>query len=339
MKTKQFLSLILLLSIYSCSIFKGKGELVGISIKYDKKADINYGKKFYLQVIGEYSSGKTRNISNKDGLTLKVKGADYKNQKIKIISHPTEFKSDVISANATYVYDGKSFSDSVKIPFNYKGAVELFFNGKNGTNGSDGSNGGTAWIWRFGKNGSHGEVGSDGLQGHELSIYVWKEGLLYHLMVEDLTDNKTFYYKANNSTSFYKFSSIGGKAGDGGDGGNGGDGKHGVVKDEKTKKAGYGGDAGNGANGGNGGQGGNVRVFIHPTAIAFKDFIKISNFAGTGGKAGVGGKAGKAGTPLQGNTKPEEGKAGKNGLKGLDGKLGDINSKEVTEFDFESLKN
>jgi hypothetical protein len=337
-KNLFFLSLIVLL-VSGCAIFKGKGKFTHISFKYDLNAQINYGKSFPLKVMANYANGKTKNISSKSDLKVKVRGARYSNEKIVIGNYPQKFKEDVIYFKATYAVNDKFYTDSIKIPFNYLGGVKLSFQGNNGAGGEKGGRGKTSVLFRHGKDGESGGNGADGGIGDDLSVYVWKENNLFMIKVYNMVSDKSFFYKAKDKTSFFKLLVYGGSGGEGGNAGNGGDGKNGVKKDEKIKKPGQGGNGGNGGNGGAGGQGGSVYAFVHPSAASFKEKIQVLNNGGVGGKAGSFGKGGDAGSPLEGQDTPSNGNNGVVGINGMGGSSGDVISIEVQDFDIEDVKN
>lgn len=338
---KQFVFLFLLsVLISACAIFKGgKKEVTDISIEYDKTKAINYGYKLPIKIIANYSNGKQKDVTSKDELTVKIKGAKYTRGAIYCYSNPSSFQSDTIFLDATYQKDDKTFTKSLVLPFNYKGSLNFKYNGASGDKGETGRKGSTSLIFRNGKAGGAGLAGYDGAVGHDLTVFIWKEVTLYYIKIYDMTADKTYYYKANDNTTSYSFNVNGGQGGQGGDGGEGGDGKDGKATEKKTKLPGNGGDGGIGGPGGNGGKGGNIYIFIHPNAAAFQNKITTNNNGGAAGSGGNGGKGGKAGTPLEGQSAKSAGYNGAKGINGLTGANGDVINIEIQQFDTEDAKN
>jgi len=339
MKKIIFLVSLSVLIISSCKIFKGGKTLTHISFQVDLNKPINYGYKLPIKTIANYSNGKTKEITSKSDLTIKITGAKYEKGLIYCNSNPTSFQRDTIDISATYIKDNKDYTVSLLIPFNYKGAVNFNFNGKNGTNGATGSKGGSTIIFRNGKDGGIGSDGGDGELGHDITMFVWKEASLYYIKINDMTDDKTYYYKANDLTQAYNIYVAGGSGGQGGQGGKGGNGRDGKKTEKRTKLPGNGGDGGQGGNGGNGGKGGNVYIFIHPNATNFQQKITTNNIGGNPGLGGLGGKAGRGGTPLEGQSPTKNGNVGLNGSSGLQGAPGDVINIEIQAFDIDDVKN
>jgi hypothetical protein len=324
--------------VNSCSIFKKKGSINDIKIIYDNAQDINYGKKVKFKIIANYSSGKSKNIIGKKGVTINVLGASYNKDYFILPKYPSQLNDDIVYVSASYSINDKTYKDSIAIPYNYKGKVLLEFNGENGINGSDGKDGKRSLIFKDGNHGSDGANGANGTVGHDLQVYVWKENQMYFIKVIDMTNNNTYFYKANEKTLSYYFYVNGGSGGNGGKGGDGGNGKDAVKTEKKVKSAGIGGNGAKGGNGGNGAKGGNVYVFIHPNAKNFKSKIVIYNYGGKAGKAGAGGKAGTAGKDLDGQISKKNGKPGTSGVMGIEGTSGDVISIEIMEFDINDIK-
>ena len=339
MKKSIILFALISITLIGCKVFKGGKQLTQLSFEYNQNANVNYGSVFPIKVLANYSNGKTKDITSKSDLTINISGAKYQKGKVYCNRYPKNFEKDTIKIDATYRKDDKEYKQSLIIPFNYKGKVDLFFNGQKGANGATGSKGGVTLLFRNGKEGGAGDDGLDGERGHDITTFIWSEGELYFIKVYDMTDDVSYFFKANSNTLAYNINAIGGQGGDGGKGGNGGDGRDGKKTEKKTKLPGDGGNGGVGGNGGNGGVGGNIYIFIHPNAANFKSKIYTNNSGGQAGKAGKGGRAGKGGTPLEGQSATTDGVAGANGNPGLFGANGDVINIEIQEFDIEDVKN
>jgi hypothetical protein len=334
---------VLVVLISACSIFKGGNKTVtSISIQYDVTKPINYGYRLPIKVIANFSNGKTKDVTSKNDLSITVKGAKYTNGIIYCNSNPIGFQKDTIYLNASYTRNEKKYVQSLILPFNYKGGINLNHNGSKVGNAIDGEKAGTSLFFKHGKKGDVGLDGRAGGVGHDLTVFIWQELSLYYLKVYDMTTDKTYYYKANNNTKSYNFNICGGKGGQGGSGGQGGEGKDGTKTETKTKLPGTGGDGGNGGAGGNGGKGGSIYIFIHPSATGFQNKIYTNNIGGTAGKGGAGGKGGLSGTPLETLSKKNTVNNGRNGVDGIDGLIGasgDVINIEIQQFDIQEAKN
>ncbi len=328
--------LILLFYIIPTQIFaKHNPELV---LEYDSARPINYGYSFDIKILLKFSNGKTKNITRKKKLSIEVDGAELSRQTIKIPHYPTSFQEDIITIKAKYNHKSKIISNEWKIPYDYRGELIINFSGERGANGSKGSNGNTSMLLRHGKEGDNGLNGEDGENGNDISIYIWKEKDLFFVKVINVKTEKSYFFKANDITSFVKFISNGGNGGSGGDGGNGGNGKNGELKDSKKRNPGSGGNGGNGGDGGTGGKGGNIYIFIHPTAQLIESKIQVFNQGGNGGNGGDAGKGGIAGKPLEGQSQPSNGNPGVPGNGGYGGLQGDVVHIEVLNFNIEEIK-
>lgn len=303
---------------------KKLGEPVGIEVRYSEDAKINYGHNFKISTYLKYSKGGEKDISSKSDLSYMVSGATIYNSKIRLNGYPTAFTKDTIFVTATYTKKELNFSTKKSIPFNYKGDLELKFNGQDGDQGESGSDGGTALLFRDGKDGDEGLSGGQGENGHDITVHIYKksENNLYYIRVTDLNSSKMFYYKTKDVGYAIKFYVNGGKGGGGGTGGDGGSGKDGKKTEKKTKRAGDGGNGGNGGIGGTGGNGGSVYVFIHPSAAEIQSKMTANASGGYPGDAGAGGKAGSPGTPLEGQEAASPGLEGAVGTVGAMGAVG-----------------
>lgn len=332
----QPLIICLCLLLNACGT-KKLGEPVGIEIRLSKDAQINYGHSFRLSTYLKYSKGGEKDISSKSGLDYIVKGAQYSSGKVSIDKYPVSFRKDTIFVTATYVKKELNFTTQKAIPFNYKGDLELSFNGTDGEEGTKGSDGGTALLFRDGKDGDDGYSGSDGTNGHDITVHIYKnaEDDLYYMRVTDLNSSKMFFYKTKDVGYPIKFHVNGGKGGRGGSGGDGGSGKDGKSTDKKTKRPGNGGNGGNGGIGGSGGSGGSVYVFLHPSAADIQSRITAISQGGYPGDAGAGGKAGSPGTPLEGQDPAEPGIEGSAGSVGAMGASGMGVQFSVEDFDID----
>lgn len=317
MRTKSTLIFCLSLFLLSCGT-KKLGEPVGIELRYDKDAQINYGHSFKVSTFLKYSKGSEKDISEKSGIEYVVKGAKGSGNKISIDAYPLTFRKDTIFVTASYIKKDLNFTTTRAIPFNYKGDLELAFNGAQGEQGESGSDGGTALLFRDGRDGDPGLNGSNGENGHDITAHIYRnpENQLYYIRVTDLNTSKMFFYKTKDVGYPIKFFVNGGKGGSGGTGGEGGTGKDGKTTEKKTKLPGDGGNGGDGGMGGHGGSGGSVYVFIHPSAKEIQSRITAFATGGYPGDAGAGGKAGSPGSSLEGQDEASP------GIEGLPGSIG-----------------
>lgn len=338
---KSFVSglftLFLLLVLSGCGNSKYRGTPTEIQVIPDKNAHINYGYTFKLRTFLIYSSGDRKEITGKVGLEINVKDTHNNGEYVTINGYPKSFLSDSLEVSAVYTKRKFTFSKQAKIPFNYKGDINVQLSAGEGFKGEDGSNGRTALLFRHGKDGDNGTAGGPGENGHDLSVHIYKDesSQLYFIRVTDVTTSMMYYYKTKDLGYGLGFTVAGGYGGSGGDGGSGGSGKDGTQTEEKTKSPGSGGDGGSGGAGGHGGDGGTVYVFVHPSAKDFVRQISMVNIGGPGGVGGSGGAGGKAGTPLEGQTANTEGAGGNGGAGGLFGVQGSPIQISVEDFDID----
>jgi hypothetical protein len=326
----------LLCTLNSCRILKGGKKPVRLELRYSPEAFINYGYSFNLEAYVIYSNGKEKEVTGKDGFSLQIVGATYSSGMVVIENYPRTVSENIIKITGKYVNDDANLIHAIDIPFNYKGVVTVFLGGSVGSQGIPGADGGTALLLRDGKTGEPGMPGGRGSDGHNLTVYIWKDNLeFYRIKVLDLTTNQTYYYKTNNPDYGFTFDVSGGRGGTGGTGGAGGNGKDGVSTDKKTKLPGNGGTGGAGGVGGQGGNGGNVYVFIHPNAAPIESKISAYLYGGQGGYGGDGGKGGRGGSPLEGQAAGATGSGGSGGLGGMPGNPGTVFQVLVENFDVE----
>lgn len=322
--------------IVSCSIFKSNKKIVRVEIVHDETANINYGHDFNVNVYAVFDNGKRKNITGKSELEINVKGGNFEDDMVRIDAYPTNWKADTVHIEAVYKTEIDTFAHEVRIPFNYKGEINLDFSGQAGAKGSNGTNRGTPLVFRDGNDGEDGEQGADGKPGNDLAVLVWKDTSdgKYRIKITNLMTNTNYYYTYLYTGSPFIIMANGGVGGEGGNGGDGGTGKDGVVKDNKDKRPGDGGNGGNGGTGGSGGSGGTVYLTFHPNAIALRDKITVHNFGGDGGQGGLAGEAGKPGDPAEGQ---DNGEPGTEGIPGIMGQMGSIGQTVilVETFDFE----
>jgi hypothetical protein len=335
-KSIQISALLLIFVLSGCALLKGNKKPVKLVLRYSSEANINYGSSFNLETFIIYSNNKEKEVTGKDELTIGISGASYrKNGTVSIDSYPTKLSSNTISVSASYVKEDISLQTQIDIPFNYKGNIQLHFDGRDGEKGTTGDKGSTALLFRDGKEGGVGGNGTSGSSGDNLTVYVWKDSVdFYFFKVQNLKTSVTYIYKIKDRGYSFSLNATGGQGGKGGEGGNGGDGKDGSVSDDKVKDPGDGGKGGMGGNGGNGGNGGDVYVFIHPNAADIQPRVTTSNYGGTAGAGGDGGKGGKAGTPATGQTAASDGTAGASGTGGYSGSNGNFQVL-VEAFDIE----
>lgn len=334
---KRFVPIVLILFIVSgCAIFKGDKKPVELRFSYNNAAYINYGYSFELRSTLIYNSGKEKDVTNKDELSVNVAGASYYNGKVYIEQYPKKLSSNIIKASASYSKDEVSLSTSIAIPFNYLGAVQLDFSGDQGSSGSKGEKGSTPLLFRDGTSGGTGGQGGDGSPGDNLTVYVWKDSIdFYFIKVTNLTSGENYIYKIKNNGFGFLFNVNGGQGGTGGEGGDGGNGKDGSSNNNKVKVPGNGGSGGMGGVGGTGGKGGSVYIFIHPNAAEIQSLFVVYNYGGPYGIGGKGGDGGNGGRPLEGQTAGTNGSKGAGGLNGYSGTNGDVVQVIVEEFDIE----
>lgn len=313
------------------------GTPTGIKIRVPANAKINYGYAFDVQVFMQYSSGKEKDISEKSGLSISAPGFENRGNTIEVPLYNSKRWLDIIQVKATYTKKDQTFSDQISVPFNYKGKLELPFNGQNGDEGNEGSDGGTALLFRHGKDGDDGYAGSPGMKGHDLTMHVYRVDSLniYRIRIMDLETNQTYYYQNRDEGFGIQLISRGGNGGIGGSGGEGGPGKDGVKTEKKTKSPGAGGDGGDGGIGGAGGSGGDLYLFVHENAKEIVSRITFVNLGGYGGEGGAGGNGGKAGTPLEGQDAPANGSPGNVGYTGPNGLPGNPIHVSIENFEID----
>ncbi len=331
---KKFILLLLIpFLIQSCGLyFKNKTPK---SIRVEAEIDaVNYGIPIPYRVYAVYSNGKTWNISNHDDLAIHIKGGSVDKRNIIPIQYPTTINDSIVEVDFTFTPKQKSFNTQLTIPFNYKGTINLDFNGANGAAGETGKKGKWNSLTRNGKAGENGGDGNFGENGNDLVIHVWQEKNYYHIRIQNLTSNQTYRYKTNQNTDKIIINARGGNGGDGGDGGKGGDGKDGEIKKGKTKPAGDGGNGGDGGQGGNGGHGGNVFVYIHENAIGFQNIMTFNTNGGIKGEGGNGNTGGDPGKALPNSKTALKGGNGNDGYEGIDGNITPLAAFEITTFEF-----
>lgn len=336
-KLNRFVLMLLLIFIAtSCAVFQGNKKPVGLELRYNKAAFINYGYAFEVNSILMYSNGKEKDVTGKDELKITVQGGSYNRGWVSIEQYPKKLSSNLIRISATYIKDKTNLTQTIEIPFNYKGDVELNFKGRQGSSGEKGTKGSTPLLFRDGNTGGDGGLGGDGFPGDNLTVYVWKDsGDFYFIKVNNLSTSQNYIYKIKNEGYGFKFNVNGGQGGTGGDGGDGGDGKDGSNNNNKLKAPGNGGPGGTGGMGGTGGNGGSVYIFVHPNASEIQSKFAVYNFGGSGGNGGDGGNGGKAGRPLEGQAAGNAGAKGQNGSGGYNGSNGDVFQIIVEAFDIE----
>ena len=326
------------LILTACATMKGGKKAKELRIDYNSAAEINYGYTLQVDFYAVYANGKDKKLTHKSDLKIEVTGATYSDGQLYIEGYPEQFGRDVIDLRATYSGKDDSLVKEISIPFNYRGPLKLIFTGDAGTDGKKGSKGGMEMVFRNGLNGGDGTDGAQGRDGHNLSVYIWKDESTqqYKIRVNNLEDQKSYYYNYLDSGAGITIDVSGGAGGTGGKGGDGGDGKDGRITDKKTKEPGSGGNGGNGGNGGQGGNGGMVYLFIHPNAAELQNRIAIYNFGGAGGAGGPAGDPGKAGKPLEGQEAKADGTTGLPGEPGPSGSQGNATTISIEAFDPEN---
>ena len=334
---KSLVAVLFIILLLSACSDKNLGTPTGIVVQPAENAEINYGHRFKVETYMTYDSGKRKLLNSKKDIEFIVKGGEVKGEMISVPSYPTSFQPDTIYVTARYARKDLNFETNKAIPYNYKGNLEMRFNGESGEGGADGSDGNTPLLFRDGKDGDDGSDGGLGNPGHDLSIHVYKveKTGLYHIRVMDVTTSKFYFFRYKDSGFPIKIYVEGGNGGVGGDGGDGGDGKDGKKTEKKEKDPGAGGNGGIGGNGGTGGTGGTVFLFVHPNANGVQKKFVVSNIGGSGGAGGKGGKAGKAGDPLEGQEQPSDGLPGAEGHEGLIGDPGQPVQISVEDFDID----
>ncbi|MEO9533053.1 MAG: collagen-like protein [Crocinitomicaceae bacterium] len=331
-----FISFLFTLILSSCGTAR-LGAPQEISIKYDTKKDVHYGKTIPFSVYVKYEKGATKDVTKKSETTYVIEGGRISGEQIIVEDRPLSFEVDKVVVKATYTLKDEKLEKTITIPFNYKGDLIIDFSGEDGMDGEDGKNRGSALLSRDGKDGDDGGDGENGGDGNTISAYIYKDTInhFYKIKVSNIDDGKNYYYKTKDFSHKIKFLADAGHGGDGGDGGNAGDGKDAKVKEDKTKDAGDGGDGGNGGNGGNAGNAGSVFVFIHPSAYSLKEIISGSSNPGIPGVAGTAGEAGVAGTVLEGQEYKQDGVPGVPGFAGVHGSVGSGVMISVEDFDID----
>ena len=328
------------LSILSALLFSACGssknlkvaQIRTINFEYSPGAEINFGSTLEAHIMAIMNNGDEIDITNHRKLDFSSSDVTKSGKSFTIVRHPENFSEDKVTVHLVVSDKDESYEKTDTIRMNFFGGLSIVANGARGTDGDDQKDRGSRIILRDGKIGDNGLNGTTGGSAGNFEAYLWKEGELYFLYVQEIATLNVWKYRTRG-TGIVQFDLSGGRGGNGGAGGSGGDGKDGSKDDEgKIKRPGDGGNGGHGGDGGFGGNGGNLKLIIHSNAADISSQLKYNVSGGSGGEGGKAGLGGKAGKPIEGQPGSSNGANGIQGRSGNWGIDGNVTT-EVQDFD------
>lgn len=308
MKKAALLLLIFGVIWYGCSpsSYPKATDVQRIEVRLDSSKGSNFGSLIPINFIAH--TGRKGSLSVNHKIVFKNPAISFYQNSIQLHINidPTEYQDSIF--NIVYQYQESPTWDSFALDIHYDKNIYVNLNGireqekqrKQTLLGS---------LINISA-GSHGKDGKNGADGKNARIHIWKDSStsIYSIYVrsEDSSYNRFFI---STIPVPLRIESIGGNGQDGEDGKSGRNGRAG----NDNTMGGDGKSGGNGGNAGSGGNGGILNIYIHPSAIEFKDLITTKVSGGNPGSAGDGGSGGRGG-----NGNPD----GINGLKGMDGMKG-----------------